>query len=136
MSTKNCPACGAPLAFDATECQYCGEKLANNAQYQNPPQPQYQQPYQQPQPQYQQPYQQPPYYSQSINKPYKSKIAAGLLAIFLGGFGIHKFYLGKVGVGIVSLIFCWTYIPALIAFVEGIIYLCTSEDDFIRKYVA
>ncbi|XTZ38308.1 NINE protein [Salmonella enterica] len=64
----------------------------------------------------------------------KSKITAALLAFFLGGFGAHKFYLGKIGQGILYLIFCWTFIPALIAFIEFIIYLCTSDEDFARKY--
>lgn len=34
----------------------------------------------------------------------KSRVAAGILGIFLGGFGIHRFYLGYVGIGIVQLI--------------------------------
>ncbi|MEA1568161.1 NINE protein, partial [Salmonella enterica] len=39
----------------------------------------------------------------------KSRIAAALLAFFLGGFGVHKFYLGKIGQGFLYLIFCWTF---------------------------
>jgi TM2 domain-containing membrane protein YozV len=35
----------------------------------------------------------------------KNKVVAGLLAIFVGGLGIHKFYLGKVGQGILYLLF-------------------------------
>src|SRR5437899_3226308 len=57
----------------------------------------------------------------------KSKIAAGLLAILLGDFGIHKFYLGQVGLGIVYLLFFWTLIPGIIGIVEGIIYLTMSD---------
>ncbi|MFJ5161956.1 NINE protein [Pantoea sp. NPDC088449] len=64
----------------------------------------------------------------------KSRIAAALLAFFLGGFGVHKFYLGRVGQGLLYLIFCWTFIPAIIAFVEFILYLCSSDEDFARKY--
>ena len=64
----------------------------------------------------------------------KSKITAGLLALFLGGFGCHKFYLGKTFQGFLYLIFCWTYIPAFVSFVEGIIYLFTNESDFQAKY--
>jgi hypothetical protein len=64
----------------------------------------------------------------------KNKLVAALLAIFLGGFGIHKFYLGKIGQGVLYLLFCWTFIPALIGFIEGIIYLATSDQDFERKY--
>ncbi len=64
----------------------------------------------------------------------KSRIAAALFAIFLGGLGIHKFYLGRVGWGIVYLLFCWTFIPAIVGFIEGIIYLTMSDEEFIAKY--
>jgi TM2 domain-containing membrane protein YozV len=64
----------------------------------------------------------------------KSKIAAGLLALFLGGIGIHKFYLGHPGQGILYILFCWTFIPAIIAFIEGIIYLTMSDESFAQKY--
>lgn len=64
----------------------------------------------------------------------KSRISAALFAAFLGGFGAHKFYLGKVGQGFLYLIFCWTFIPSIIAFIEFIIYLCMSDEDFAKKY--
>ena len=48
------------------------------------------------------------------NKCAKSKIAVGLLAIFLGIFGVHNFYLGYTTKAIIqlvlSLVFCWTYV--------------------------
>ena len=64
----------------------------------------------------------------------KSKLAAALFALFLGGIGIHKFYLGRIGWGIVYLLFCWTVIPAIIGFIEGILLLIMSQSDFNRKY--
>ena len=64
----------------------------------------------------------------------KSKTVAGLLAIFVGGIGIHKFYLGKYFQGFLYIILCWTYIPSIIAVIEGIRYLIMSEDAFIDKY--
>jgi hypothetical protein len=64
----------------------------------------------------------------------RNKLVAALLAIFLGGFGIHKFYLGKIGQGVLYLIFCWTFIPMSVGFIEGIIYLATSDQEFERKY--
>jgi TM2 domain-containing membrane protein YozV len=70
----------------------------------------------------------------AMNQDEKNKVVAGLLAIFLGGFGIHKFYLGKIGQGILYLIFCWTFIPAVVGFFEGIVYLATSDVNFQRKY--
>ena len=50
-----------------------------------------------------------------------NKIAYVVLAILLGDIGVHKFYAGKIGLGIVYVIFCWTGIPALIGLIEGII---------------
>ena len=64
----------------------------------------------------------------------KSRMAADRLAFFLGGIGAHKFYLGRVGWGILYLLFCWTFIPAVIAFIEFIVYLCMSDDSFAAKY--
>lgn len=64
----------------------------------------------------------------------KSRIAAALLAFFLGGFGVHKFYLGQVGLGILYLVFFWTLIPGVIAFIEFILLLVMSDEDFARKY--
>lgn len=64
----------------------------------------------------------------------KDKLAAALLAIFLGGLGIHKFYLGMKWWGLFYLLFCWTGIPAIVGFIEGIIYLFQSEEKFNQKY--
>lgn len=64
----------------------------------------------------------------------KDKTTAGLLAIFLGGLGVHKFYLNQSGMGILYLVFCWTFIPAIIGFIEGVIYLASSDEDFNSKY--
>lgn len=64
----------------------------------------------------------------------RSRIAAALFALFLGGFGVHKFYLGQVGMGVVYLLFCWTLIPAIIGFIEGIILLTQTDQAFAGKY--
>lgn len=64
----------------------------------------------------------------------KSRIAAALFAFFLGGFGAHKFYLGQVGLGILYLVFCWTFIPAIVAFIEFILFLTMSDETFNQKY--
>ena len=47
---------------------------------------------------------------------------------------MHKFYLGRVGQGILYLPFFWTFIPAILAIIEIIIYICTNDEDFTRKY--
>ena len=64
----------------------------------------------------------------------KNRVVAAVFALLLGGLGIHKFYLGRVGQGIIYLLFCWTFIPALIGFVEGIVYLTMSDEAFNAKY--
>jgi TM2 domain-containing membrane protein YozV len=64
----------------------------------------------------------------------RSKVTAALFAIFLGGLGIHKFYLGNPLMGILYIVFCWTFVPAFIGFIEGLIYLSTNDVDFDRKY--
>ena len=131
MAENVCPQCGAPIDPGATECKFCGEKLA--VQQVQQPQTVY---VQQPQPQViiQQAAPQPVYVT-GINPswPIKSKIAAGILGIFLGGIGAHKFYLGKIGMGILYLVFCWTGIPAFVGFIEGIIYLCSNDENFQLK---
>jgi len=63
-----------------------------------------------------------------------NKLMAALLAIILGGLGIHKFYLHKPVQGIIYILFFWTALPALIGFIEGIVYLCMSEQNFIWHY--
>lgn len=73
----------------------------------------------------------------------KDKVAAALLAFFLGCFGAHKFYLNKTGAA-VTMLLCGTIgwllvlpglIIAIIAFVEFIIYLVIDDAEFQRRYV-
>ena len=49
----------------------------------------------------------------------KNATTAVLLALFLGGIGAHKFYLGQTGWGVVYLLFSWTFIPGIIAVIEA-----------------
>lgn len=132
-----CPQCGAPIQAGATTCQYCGaavpaaapaqNQAANTQQpviiVQSAPQPQ---PQPQPQPE--------PQIDPRQYWPIKSKVVAGILAILLGGIGVHKFYLGQTGKGVLYLLFCWTYIPSIISFIEGIIILCSNTENFELKY--
>jgi TM2 domain-containing membrane protein YozV len=78
----------------------------------------------------------------------KNKTTAGLLGIFLGSLGIHKFYLGFTGPGLVYLLtntigfaVTWLllFIPnialGIMATIEGIIYLTKSDEEFEQLYV-
>ena len=157
-----CPNCGAaitPLEQPAADpaAQANAQSAYEQPAYEQPAyeQPVYEQPeaqqqayqqpgyqqsaYQQPgyqQPGYQQPgYGQPPYgqpYEQPVGEP-KSKVAAGLLAIFLGSLGIHNFYLGFNKRGLiqllVSLLTCGIGAApmGIWALVEGILYLAGSS---------
>ena len=53
----------------------------------------------------------------------RNKTTAAVLAFFLGGVGGHKFYLGQNGMGVLYVLFCWTFIPAFIAWIEFILLL-------------
>jgi TM2 domain-containing membrane protein YozV len=64
----------------------------------------------------------------------KNRAVAIALALLLGGLGIHKFYLGKIAQGVIYLIFFWTYIPALVAWIEAILYLRTSDEAWAATY--
>ena len=64
----------------------------------------------------------------------KDKTTAALLAFFLGGIGIHKFYLGRGGQGIIYLLFFWTFIPAMIAFIEFFILIFMNDHEFNMRF--
>jgi hypothetical protein len=63
-----------------------------------------------------------------------SRTTAALLALFLGGLGVHRFYLGRAGSGILYLLFCWTFVPAFIALVEAIMLFSMTDADFVNRY--
>lgn len=63
-----------------------------------------------------------------IRIPSKSRAIAVLLAIFLGGFGAHMFYLGRFRNGIIRLLFCWTVIPAAWALIEALGYIVMGKE--------
>jgi TM2 domain-containing membrane protein YozV len=60
---------------------------------------------------------------------HRSNVTAGLLALFLGGIGIHKFYNGSSAWGIIYIVSCFVIpgLSAFVALVEGIVYLCDAK---------
>ena len=69
------------------------------------------------------------------------KIAAGICAILLGPFGVHKFILGYTGTGLtmllISVLTCGIgAIPMkIIGLIEGIVYLVKTDEEFVRTYI-
>lgn len=59
----------------------------------------------------------------------KDELIGILLAIFLGSFGAHHFYLGRKGLGILYLCFFWCGLPGLIALIE-----CFFIPGRVREY--
>jgi TM2 domain-containing membrane protein YozV len=78
----------------------------------------------------------PPYLADAASK----KLAAGLLGIFLGCFGIHKFVLGYTVPGVIMLVVsitCVGYpVMQVIGLIEGIMYLTKSDEEFYQTYIA
>ena len=103
---KFCSECAALILAKAEICPKCGvRQTGNSSQFQLPLAPNG-----------------------------KSKIVAGALAILLGGFGGHKFYLQQPGLGILYFLFSWTFIPSIIALIEGIMFLTMSDEQFIQQH--
>lgn len=71
----------------------------------------------------------PPPPAYNANPAQKSRIAAGILGILLGGLGIHRFYLGYVGIGIAQIVVTIVTlgIGSIWGFIEGILILTGSS---------
>ena len=64
----------------------------------------------------------------------KNKNAAALMAIFGGWFGLHRFYLGQVGLGILYAILMFTGLSAILGILDGILFLTMDQEVFDAKY--
>ena len=123
-----CTKCGAQNDDYSQTCLQCQAPLPNLSGYQpiQPPSP-------------------IPYGQTAVQDWQKAgadkKIIGGILAIILGGLGIHKFMLGYQKEGLimllVSVLSCGTLYPFMhvIGIVEGIIYLTKNDEDFVRTYL-
>jgi TM2 domain-containing membrane protein YozV len=67
----------------------------------------------------------------------EKKIVAGILGIVLGGFGVHRFYLGDTTGGILRIVitFLTCGIGGWLGIIEGIMYLIKSDEDFVKEYI-
>lgn len=57
-----------------------------------------------------------------------NKLTYCLLAFFFGSIGIHEFYAGKVCAGVLHLLFCWTFIPRFLSFIDLFVAICKQAD--------
>lgn len=89
---KFCPNCGMQLTENVRFCANCGFPIENAQQ------PNQQAAYEQPQ--YTQAPGQPPYGAPAEPQSTKSRLVTLLLAVFVGGFGVHHFYVGNTGKGV------------------------------------
>jgi TM2 domain-containing membrane protein YozV len=68
----------------------------------------------------------------AMKHPPRDRIAAALLALFFGGLGLHHFYLGRPILGIIYILFCWTFIPMILGVVEFFLILMMDKSKLER----
>lgn len=64
----------------------------------------------------------------------KQKVVAGILGILIGGLGIHHFYLGSMGAGVICLLLSCVGIGPILGLVEGIMLLIMPDPEFEARY--
>ncbi len=141
QETVLCPFCESELSATVKKCKYCGEWVSRDCQKCGTPirgewaargfcadcgnrkpkgtlaQPQSGL---------------PPAHQYPIK--HKSRSASVILAMVFGGLGAHKFYLERPGLGLLYLLFFWTLIPSIAGFVESIIYMTHTEEEFQERF--
>lgn len=125
-----CKQCGKPIDDGQELCEECKVAGTTTAQADQTAGQQTQAQAEQPQ------YQQQPQYNAApnVSSSQKSKIAAGLLGIFLGSFGVHNFYLGYTGKAVaqllLSLLSCGllSWVSSIWGLIEGILIISGSID--------
>ncbi len=73
--------------------------------------------------------QQRAFFYQEYARVRKDEVVGVLFSLLLGCFGIHKFYMGEMGWGILYIVFSWTGIPALLGLIE-----CFFMPGRVRRY--
>lgn len=64
----------------------------------------------------------------------RNKTLTAIFALFLGIFGVHRFYLGQVGLGVLYLLFFWTSIPFWLGIIDALVFFGMSEEEFDVRY--
>lgn len=118
MPLVRCPDCGNSVSDAAEACPHCGYPM--RAHYGLRTREDW--------------FGRSPARNASQRRPTKSKTTALILALFLGGAGIHRFYLGRPVSGLLYLVFCWTFIPLGLAILEVLRLALMSDEDFAEKY--
>ena len=111
LTKVGCPHCGATMELNAVACPKCGRSphepvvIANGTDefslMRNMSESQR------------------VLFQTQLNGRRKDPTTGVLLAVFLGGLGVHHFYMGNIFVGVLYLLFCWTFIPAIVALLEA-----------------
>ncbi len=96
-----CRKCGKELGNDDNFCPHCGEAVNETKTFKAEP---------------------------AVEDDRKSKLLAGLFGIFLGGFGVHNFYLGFTKRGVVQILLtvCCCGVGSIWGFIEGILIFADS----------
>lgn len=125
-----CPNCGTESDEGARFCKSCGKAMPDAGRFEPETVGR-------------------PAYTAQPPRPPKSKVTAGVFALVLGGLGIHKFYLGYTGPGVIILlgsiisVVLWilligiigTIAISTIVLIEGILYLTKTDEEFHNIYV-
>ena len=66
---------------------------------------------------------------------YKYNFWCFIVLCLIGGFiGLQEFYRGKIGLGVFAVLFFWTGIPAIVSFIEAVVWLFRGDDEFNKEF--
>lgn len=108
-----CPKCGSQIEDNSKFCTACGEQLYTSDQSASSVSNDLNR----------------VIHPDTVNSSEKSRAIAAILAWFFGWCGVHLFYVGRTTGGILSAVFFWTGIPAIVAFIQFILILCGVFKD-------